>query len=108
MDNNMQPQEDRNVKATPTSLIDRIYGERKDLLQKLLTIVSIIFFILVPIELIYNVITGIVYYGSFSSNYMSTEIKISFVSYLVKALTAPAVYAFYGLVLAVLKRIISK
>ena len=108
MNNNIQENNDIISQTTQKNLFDRIYGERKDTLQKLLTIVSVIFFILVPIELILNVVSGFIYYESLPSNYLATEKTITLISYLLKAITAPAVPAFYGLVLAVLKRIISK
>jgi hypothetical protein len=103
MDNNTNQQ----TQSTFSSLIDKIYGERNDLLQKLLTIISVIFFILVPVALIYNIVYGIVYLDSIH-NYSGTLSSLSLLTYFAKAITSSLVYAFYGLILAVLKRIISK
>lgn len=106
MDSNLQPQENNTEpKSKLETLIDRIYGERKTLLQKLLTISSVIFFVLVPIELIINIIYGIYYLSSVTSNYVNDAAIMTIVSSFLKVITSPIMYAFYGLVLAVLKRI---
>lgn len=112
MDNNIQPQ-DENIQPQEKpqkSLIDQIYGERKTLLEKLLTVVSIIFFILVPIVFILHIFTGIVYYSGLPSlpSNATAQADLSAIGYFLSAITNSAVYAFYGLVLAVLKRFIRK
>ncbi|HAN20293.1 MAG: hypothetical protein A2Y15_03585 [Clostridiales bacterium GWF2_36_10] len=99
MDNydfSQQPQESK------ITLIDRIYGERTELLQKLLTIASIVLFFVCPIIIIYYLILSLSYVGN-----MNYEFQV-ISTYMFSGVTHSITYIVYALILASLKRIISK
>ncbi|HBR32362.1 MAG: hypothetical protein PHD46_04845 [Eubacteriales bacterium] len=96
-----QPQQPMYQK--PPSLIDRIYGRKTDTLQSLLSIVSLILFIIAPIIFLYCFIMGIVV----ASNANRQEFAL-FLNYFFDGVYKTAIFIALGMILAAFKRIISK
>lgn len=107
--NNAQPQANEQNEVLPAkkstqSLIDRIYGERANLLQKILTYVSIFLIILTPIVFLHHIITGISMINKFGTyNY-----NLNIIQYCAAGFAKAINYLIFGLILAALERLISK
>ncbi|PKM62821.1 MAG: hypothetical protein CVU97_03245 [Firmicutes bacterium HGW-Firmicutes-21] len=84
------------------SLIDRIYGQRTDTLQTLLMVASMIMLILAPVYFLYRFIDGIVRASEWTGTFGV------FISYFASGALSAAQLITYGLLLAGLKRLISK
>lgn len=107
MNNGYNPQQQQPPQRSPqyqkaSSLIDKIYGKRTDLLQTLLTFTSLCLILLAPLAIIYNFFVGVI--GA-SDTWGTFNI---FFSYIASGVYKAAIYITLGLVLAALKRLISK
>lgn len=98
-----QPNAQQPMYQQQPSLIDKIYGRRADSLQKILTILSMVFLIIAPIAFLYYFIIGIVY----ASDAYSQEFGV-FLNYFFSGVYQTSMYFAFGAILAALKRIISK
>lgn len=87
------------------SIIQKLYGKSDTLLGKLLTWVSVVLYILVPVALVLGFIMGIVSAaGSVFSGFSGT----TFFSVLISAVQRAAIYAFMATMLAYAKNRLDK